>query len=97
MAKPLKLSLALIIAALATASWAAPQWDRYSMRAGERNIPNTLQDSRGGMPPSQPVGQYSGAEQDNARRQAARMSPEERANLRRQINEAGHDIYVPRR
>lgn len=27
----------------------------------------------------------------------ARMTPEERAALRRQINEAGQDIYVPRR
>jgi hypothetical protein len=33
---------------------------------------------------------------DNARRQG-RMSPEERRALRRQIDEAGHDIYRPRR
>jgi hypothetical protein len=97
MAKPLTISLALSIAALATASWAGPQWDRISMRAGGGNIPNGLQDSRGSMSQAQPAAQYSGAEQDNARRQANRMSPEERANLRRQINEAGHDIYIPRR
>jgi len=32
---------------------------------------------------------------DNSRRQ--QMTPEERRALRRQIDEAGHDIYVPRR
>ncbi|MGE5650673.1 hypothetical protein [Noviherbaspirillum sp. UKPF54] len=36
----------------------------------------------------------SGA-QENARRQG-RMSPEERRTLRRQIDEAGHDIYTPK-
>lgn len=33
---------------------------------------------------------------DNARKQG-RLSPEERRALRRQIDEAGHDIYVPKR
>ena len=33
---------------------------------------------------------------DNTRRQG-RMTPEERRALRRQIDEAGHDIYTPRR
>lgn len=33
---------------------------------------------------------------DNMRRQG-RLSPEERRALRRQIDEAGHDIYTPKR
>jgi hypothetical protein len=32
---------------------------------------------------------------DNSRR-AGRMSPEERRALRRQIDEAGHDLYPPK-
>lgn len=34
---------------------------------------------------------------DNSRRAAGRMSPEERRALRRQIDEAGHDLYTPNR
>jgi hypothetical protein len=34
---------------------------------------------------------------DNARSQQGKMSPEERRALRRQIDEAGHDIYTPKR
>jgi hypothetical protein len=30
-------------------------------------------------------------------RKSGRMTPEERRTLRQQINEAGHDIYAPRR
>jgi hypothetical protein len=96
MAKPLFLILALSFA-LASVGYAAPNWDRYSLRAAEKNIPNTFPVNRGGMPPSNPGAQYSGVEQDNARRQASRLSPEERRTLRRQINEAGQDIYIPRR
>lgn len=33
---------------------------------------------------------------DNSRR-GGRMSPEERRALRRQIDEAGHDLYTPKR
>jgi hypothetical protein len=38
----------------------------------------------------------AGSSNDNARRQG-KMSPEERRALRRQIDEAGHDIYRPKR
>jgi hypothetical protein len=98
MAKSLYLSIALAFAAMASLSWAAPHWDRYSLRTAERDIPNTYPDNRASMPPLAPAGQYSGVDQENARRQASsRLSPEEKRNLRRQINEAGHDIYIPRR
>lgn len=39
---------------------------------------------------------HANSSADNARKQG-RLSPEERRALRRQIDEAGHDIYVPRR
>ena len=97
MAKPLTLILTLACVTFASASFAAPNWDRYSLQSAGRNVPNSIPDNRGGMPPSNSGAQYSGVDQDNARRQAARMSPEERRNLRKQINEVGQDIYVPRR
>ncbi len=34
---------------------------------------------------------------DAERRSSGRLSPDERRELRRQINEVGHDIYQPRR
>jgi hypothetical protein len=82
---------------MTTVGHAAPHWDRYSLQAAGRNIPTAYPDNRAAMPPANSGAQYSGADQENARRQAARMSPEERRNLRRQINEAGQDIYTPRR
>lgn len=39
---------------------------------------------------------HTNSSADNARKQG-RLSPEERRALRRQIDEAGHDIYAPRR
>ncbi|QAU34657.1 hypothetical protein [Janthinobacterium sp. 17J80-10] len=59
------------------------------------------QDGRGGRdndqfrngPPQQ--GGYWQAPQDDGRR-GGRMSPEERRELRRQIDEAGRNIYAPR-
>jgi len=41
-------------------------------------------------------GGWQAPSQDEGRR-AARMSPEERRELRRQIDEAGRNIYAPRR
>jgi hypothetical protein len=39
----------------------------------------------------------SSASGDGNRRQSRSLSPEERRALRRQIDEVGHDIYVPKR
>ncbi len=47
-----------------------------------------------GQPPQQ--GGYAQPSQDDGR-QSGRMSPEERRELRRQIDEAGRNIYTPRR
>jgi len=48
----------------------------------------------GGNGPSNSDNQYNGASQS---RHNSKMTPDERRALRRQINEAGHDIYTPRR
>jgi hypothetical protein len=64
--------------------------ERDAARAERREQfrrPDAPQDVRPAPPPDQA---------DGNRRQG-RMSPEERRALRRQINEAGHDIYAPRR
>lgn len=45
---------------------------------------------------SQPVDNQRQGNADNGRRNG-RMTQEEKQALRRQINEAGHDIYAPRR
>ncbi|WP_088709034.1 hypothetical protein [Noviherbaspirillum denitrificans] len=57
---------------------------------------------RQGMPDSSGYGapresRSDSQQAENARRQQGRMTPEERRTLRRQIDEAGHDIYSPRR
>ena len=41
--------------------------------------------------------QYLEQQRDNARSRGGRMTPDERRDLRRQINEAGMDLYPPRR
>jgi hypothetical protein len=92
--------LALVTILGAGASHAASQqWGRYGQPGAEHRSPPgpgpARPDNRGGMPPGGT--QYGTAEQEQARR-AARMSPEQRRDLRRQINEAGQDIYpAPRR
>ncbi len=39
----------------------------------------------------------SGREDGERERRVSRLSPEERRALRQQINEAGHDLYQPKR
>ena len=46
--------------------------------------------------PSQRGGYYGQPQQDDGRRNG-KMTPEERRELRRQINEAGQNIYRPQR
>lgn len=43
------------------------------------------------------VNSASNSASDNGRRQPGRLTPEERRALRRQIDEANHDIYAPKR
>lgn len=75
----------------------------------DRNLPR---DPMQGMPPerrpsnqvtpessgygSAPEAQSNSQQAENSRRQG-RMTPEERRTLRRQIDEVGHDIYLPKR
>jgi hypothetical protein len=69
-----------------------PQEDpQQAQRQGERrrNTDYVLPESSG----------YGSQAESNAEhnRKQGRMSPEERRALRRQIDEAGHDIYTPKR
>lgn len=67
----------------------SPQSDRRQTRGV------SMQDSSGYSAQSEPnSGSNSSSE---GRRQPARLTPEERRALRRQIDEAGHDIYSPKR
>lgn len=78
------------------ASHGAPG-ERDAGRGAERLAPGISQDIRNGGSNRQNQAFQSHDTQENARRPASRMSAEDRRNLRRQINEAGQDIYVPRR
>lgn len=60
-------------------------------RQGERGHPR---EGRQFEPQQQPANSFAPAEDP---RRGGRMTPEERRELRRQINEAGRDLYVPRR
>ncbi len=102
MAKP-SLHVVAVFAVLATllgagASQAlAADPGQESRRNTERMAPGVAPDNRNAAGNRQnQLPQYSEA-QENARRQANRMSPEDRRNLRRQINEAGQEMYPPRR
>ncbi|HZW14308.1 MAG TPA: hypothetical protein VFF81_14110 [Noviherbaspirillum sp.] len=66
-----------------------PSVDRGSDRRHERRSGGS--ESSGDGPQGNP-----GHQQDNANRQS-RLSPEQRRALRRQIDEAGQDIYTPKR
>ena len=92
------LFVALIAAAVAGSSHAAPRWDRYTTLGSEPVISGVYPDNRGGMPPqvqSNPQ-QFGNAPLDTRQPPGRGMSIEERRNLRRQINEAGQDIYIQR-
>jgi hypothetical protein len=66
--------------------------DRFAPDAGERRRADfSGADSSG----SSQSDNSSGNANDNAKRQG-KMSPEDRRALRRQIDEAGHDIYRPK-
>lgn len=67
----------------------APSVDRGSDRRQERRQGGAESSGDG------PHGN-SGYQQDNSSRQS-RLSPEQRRALRRQIDEAGQDIYTPKR
>ena len=102
MAKRFLHVVALLVSTLLAvgASNAAPaerERERDARRSAERLAPGIAQDARNGGSNRQNQAFQSRDAQENASRPANRMSPEDRRNLRRQINEAGQDIYVPRR
>jgi hypothetical protein len=77
--------------------------DRNLPREPVQNIPPERRREGTGMPESSGYGssgdgQSHSQQAENMRRQGqGRMTPEERRALRRQIDEAGHDIYSPKR
>ena len=61
---------------------------------GRRGLPEAPgNQARRGFEPEQNANQFPG----QARQPGSRMTPEERRAMRRQINDAGHDIYSPQR
>lgn len=94
MHRPTRLISMLLLLMCSSLAYTAPQWDRYGQPGLQRSIPGAIPDPRY-TPPPPPPPQFDPAQ--DARRQINRMSPEERRNLRKQINEAGQDIYNPRK
>jgi hypothetical protein len=83
------LSIALLLA-VSAASTAYARPDRDQRDPGGRGERREFREPR--VPDRTPPDQAA----DSSRRHG-RLSPEERRDLRRQINEAGRDIYSPRR
>ncbi|MES2534594.1 MAG: hypothetical protein V4632_01850 [Pseudomonadota bacterium] len=93
-----KFSIALLLILSATSAFADRGQDRYyrdngnDSRQQRNNEPRQQERSR----ESYQGDNSQNSAQDGGRR-SGRLSPDERRALRRQINEAGQDIYVPRR
>jgi hypothetical protein len=93
-----KMSISLILLASMSGAFAEPGRDRDGRDQGRQE-----RMERGGGPQRDRQGAAPGREQrggpeagpDRSNRQS-RLSPEERRVLRRQINEAGHEVYAPR-
>ena len=85
-----KVSVSLLLAIAATTATAGPGRDRDE-RDAQRAEQRRQFEGRG-----RDGGRDAYTAPDSQRR-SGRMSPEERRALRRQINEAGQDIYAPRR
>ncbi len=70
------------------------QGEQRQYGGGGQAQPGGYGQQQGGF--GQPPGGFGQPPQDDGRR-SGRMSPEERRELRRQIDEAGRNIYSPRR
>jgi hypothetical protein len=93
MASPLERELARVF-----------QFQRVAVERGEQRndarVPNERRGDEQYSRRDDAFGNRGGNQADNANenaRKQGRMSPEERRALRRQIDEAGHDIYRPKR
>ena len=105
-----KLALALAVAAASLGAVAAPDSERgvsreemRAQRQAERQSERQNRQSEGRpvrevQPQFDPRGQSGDAAQQAPEgRHGSRMSPEERRALRRQIDQASHDLYPPNR
>jgi hypothetical protein len=89
----LALSLLMLMGAANTMAQGDQQRDPRQQPSPERNSPSEARSQR---PENERGGRDPRGVQGEGPRQG-RLSPEERQALRRQIDEAGHDIYRPRR
>lgn len=86
-----RLSISVLLLASAAAAWADPPNDRSESRGrGERLRVDRFETERSTR------SEEARSHRDEEGR-PARMSPEQKRALRQQINEAGQDIYQPKR
>jgi hypothetical protein len=92
-----KISISLILLASMAAAYAEPGRDRDARDHGRQE--RMEQGGQGGRSGFQQRGdpRDGQAVRPDGLRRPSRLSPEERRTLRRQIDEAGHDVYAPRR
>lgn len=101
-----RIGLALVLASMFAGTTAALAQSRYQgntfdLQAQNNDRNSSNQDRRGTDDRRESNDRYSRANRDaeraNQGRRDPRLSPDERRALRRQIDEAGRDIYAPRR
>jgi hypothetical protein len=88
-----RISISLLLMASTMSAFADRGQDRYRDQGNDGRQQSRQQDR--GREAYQGDNSPNSA-QDGSRR-PGRLSPDERRALRRQINEAGQDIYIPRR
>jgi hypothetical protein len=89
------LAIVLLCAAFAPMAWAGP-W-KYGVAEREQYRQNDFQPGRRGAEPGDGRGPSYRRHDDRDMQRPQRLSPEERSQLRRDIKDAGREIYPPRR
>ena len=89
---PIKLAAALMLVTLGTATVFAHSQEDARGQSPKQSNSEYPQRSFGMIP----TNQNTASEQDNSQRHG-KLSADERRQLRRQIDEAGQDIYRPKR
>ncbi len=89
------LAVVLLLAAFPPLADAGP-W-RYASPQREQSQRNDFQPNRRGPEQGDGRGAYPRRSEDREMQRPQRLSPEERSQLRRDIKDAGREIYPPRR
>lgn len=89
------LAAVLLLAAFPPMAEAGP-W-KYASPEREQNRQSDLQPGRRGSEQGDGRGAYPRRNDDRDMQRPQRLSPEERSQLRRDIKDAGREIYSPRR